>query len=676
MRRSARPSFLVTFGLLSLALVGLIGVVLGQVMSDRLRHFALSQAEQSARVATNVSVAPLFTPADLSRDFVPLDPPRVAEIDRALGSAVSANGIVRMKVWNRQHWVVYSDNQNLRGKWFPSSAQLTGALQGATSREITDLTQPEEQEERNFGRLMAVYVPLHAAPGADRFTDDATQPVLGAFEIYVPYAPIAASIRGDEHRLYLALALALTALYLGQFRLVAGASRRLRRQSELNAHQATHDPLTGLPNRVLFRDRLDRAIAAAARRGELVGVILLDLDRFKEINDTLGHHRGDEVLVQIGERLAHRLRAADSVARLGGDEFVLIVPDITDSDAALALGAELDALLQQPFAVGGFDLDVRASIGIALYPEHGADPDVLLQRADVAMYVAKAAHSGCELYRPEHDQYSAERLELAADVRRGLDAGEFVAYYQPKLDLRTGEVIGAESLVRWQHPERGLLTPAAFIDVVENTELIGPLTMAMMDIVLVDRAMFVASGLGLSLALNVSARTVNRRDLAEIIDSQLTLHGVPASRFEIELTESAVLDNPVRARQVLAEVAALGVKIAIDDFGTGYASLAYLTDLPVHSLKIDQRFVKQLLDGRQDAAIVTFSIDLGRSLGLTVVAEGVEDAATLQRLADLGCSVAQGYHLAKPMSAASLVDWIARFDAAEFGLALDAEVGA
>jgi diguanylate cyclase (GGDEF)-like protein len=523
---------------------------------------------------------------------------------------------------------------------------------------------------------MAVYVPLHAAPGAERFTDDATQPVLGAFEIYVPYAPIAASIRGDEHRLYLALALALTALSLGQFRLVAGASRRLRRQSELNAHQATHDPLTGLPNRVLFRDRLDRAIAAAARRGELVGVILLDLDRFKEINDTLGHHRGDEVLVQISERLARRLRAADSVARLGGDEFVLIVPDITDSDAALALGAELDALLQQPFAVGGFDLDVRASIGIALYPEHGVDPDVLLQRADVAMYVAKAAHSGCELYRPEHDQYSAERLELAADVRRGLDAGEFVAYYQPKLDLRTGEVIGAESLVRWQHPERGLLTPAAFIDVVENTELIGPLTMAMMDIVLVDRAMFVASGLDLSLALNVSARTVNRRDLAEIIDSQLRLHGVPASRFEIELTESAVLDNPVRARQVLAEVAALGVKIAIDDFGTGYASLAYLTDLPVHSLKIDQRFVKQLLGGRQDAAIVTFSIDLGRSLGLTVVAEGVEDAATLQRLADLGCSVAQGYHLAKPMNAASLVDWIARFDAAEFGLVVDAEVGA
>jgi EAL domain-containing protein (putative c-di-GMP-specific phosphodiesterase class I) len=230
--------------------------------------------------------------------------------------------------------------------------------------------------------------------------------------------------------------------------------------------------------------------------------------------------------------------------------------------------------------------------------------------------------------------------------------------------------------VRWQHPERGLLTPAAFIDVVENTELIGPLTMAMMDIVLVDRAMFVASGLDLSLALNVSARTVNRRDLAEIIDSQLRLHGVPASRFEIELTESAVLDNPVRARQVLAEVAALGVKIAIDDFGTGYASLAYLTDLPVHSLKIDQRFVKQLLGGRQDAAIVTFSIDLGRSLGLTVVAEGVEDAATLQRLADLGCSVAQGYHLAKPMNAASLVDWIARFDAAEFGLVVDAEVGA
>ncbi len=665
-------SLLARFAVLSLLVVVLMGWVVGTVLGDDVRARTRADAVRGAALVVNVGIKPLLTPDDLARNFAPIDQSRLATLNQALGSTTdqgaSRDGIARIKVWNRQHWVVYSDNPRLVGKWFPGDDGLAAALAGSTNSEISNLNAPEELEERDFGRLLSVYVPLRAT--GDHFTTDPDAPVVGAFEIYLPYRPIAAAIAADTQRLQVTLALGLLVLWVVLFRLVYGASRRLTRQAAENRHQARHDPLTDLPNRLLFRDRVDAAIG----RGDPVAVFLVDLDRFKEINDTLGHPRGDEILVLVGARLRTRAPAFDTVARLGGDEFAILVTGLDDPDAVLAVGAEIGARLEAPFAVGGLDLDVRASVGVACAPEDGGDADLLLQRADIAMYAAKGAHSGCERYRPELDQHHADQFELAADVRRGLEADEFVAHYQPKVDLRTGRVVGVEGLVRWQHPEQGLLAPGRFMPIVENTELIGPLTFRVLDRALADRAEWAARGVDLVVAVNLSARSLTDLTLPRRVADTLAVHGTPADRLELELTESAVLDNPARARAVLDELVGMGVSIAIDDFGTGYASLAYLAELPVRALKIDQSFVFGLRGGGQDAAVVRGSIDLGRSLGLEVVAEGVEDAETLRALAALGCGVAQGYHLSRPIAATPLYAWVRSFDPVAAGLSVPAPV--
>jgi diguanylate cyclase (GGDEF)-like protein len=440
---------------------------------------------------------------------------------------------------------------------------------------------------------------------------------------------------------------------------IAGARRRLERQAALTRHQALHDALTGLPNRVMLRDRGERAITTARRHGGNVGLLLIDLDRFKDINDTLGHHQGDALLRAVATRLASVLRASDSVARLGGDEFAVLLPDLRVSDRAAATVAQklLDAL-RQPFMVDELALEVDASIGIAVSTDHQADVDTLLQRADVAMYVAKQTHAGAVEYASELDVNSTRRLALLADLRRAIEQRTLAVHYQPKVDLASGEVQGVEALVRWDHPQFGPIPPTEFIPLAEGTALIHSLTTLVLETALRQQRDWKAGGHDLSVAVNLSARSLLDVDFPERVSALLTTHGVNPARLVLEITESTLMTDPARAQRVLRALDALGVRISIDDFGTGYSSLARLKELPVHELKIDRAFVTSMQTIHSDAVIVRSTIDLARNLGLAVVAEGVEDRSVLNELSDLGCDAAQGYYLSRPVPAAEFLTWL------------------
>ena len=430
-----------------------------------------------------------------------------------------------------------------------------------------------------------------------------------------------------------------------------------RKQIDSLRHQATHDALTELPNRVLLQDRLTQALADAARDATPIALLLLDLDRFKEINDTLGHHVGDQLLQRIGPRVLELLCGADTMARLGGDEFAVLLPGAEEA-AATALATEILAALAVPFMLEGQSLDVGASIGIALAPAHGDDAATLLRHADVAMYVAKRGHQGHAVYDPAQDGNNPLRLGLMGELRAAIAQGELLLHYQPKLDHTSGRVSGVEALLRWPHPVHGLIAPDQFIPLAEQTGLIAPLTWWVLETALAQCQTWARAGLLLGVAVNLSARTLHDLALPARITALLATYGVPAGLLTLEVTESALMADPTRALNVLTQLAEQGVCLAIDDFGTGYSSLAYLKRLPVHQLKIDRSFIQHLVEGGADAAIVVSTIGLGHHLGLRVVAEGVETAEAWQLLAASGCDVSQGYHLSRPVTATELERWL------------------
>ncbi len=430
-----------------------------------------------------------------------------------------------------------------------------------------------------------------------------------------------------------------------------------RKQIDSLRHQATHDALTELPNRVLLQDRLTQALADAARDATPIALLLLDLDRFKEINDTLGHHVGDQLLQRIGPRVLELLCGADTMARLGGDEFAVLLPGAEEA-AATALATEILAALAVPFMLEGQSLDVGASIGIALAPAHGDDAATLLRHADVAMYVAKRGHQGHAVYDPAQDGNNPLRLGLMGELRAAIAQGELLLHYQPKLDHTSGRVSGVEALLRWPHPVHGLIAPDQFIPLAEQTGLIAPLTWWVLETALAQCQTWARAGLLLGVAVNLSARTLHDLALPARIAALLATYGVPAGLLTLEVTESALMADPTRALNVLTQLAEQGVCLAIDDFGTGYSSLAYLKRLPVHQLKIDRSFIQHLVEGGADAAIVASTIGLGHHLGLRVVAEGVETAEAWQLLAASGCDVSQGYHLSRPVTATELERWL------------------
>jgi diguanylate cyclase (GGDEF)-like protein/PAS domain S-box-containing protein len=437
-----------------------------------------------------------------------------------------------------------------------------------------------------------------------------------------------------------------------------------RRVEDTVRHQALHDSLTGLPNRALFSDRVEHAIAVARREGTLVALLLLDLNGFKSINDTLGHPIGDEVLTAIARRLDGSVREADTVARLGGDEFAVLAHDLRSVEDAQELAAKLGRRLDEPLVVRDMRLNIGASIGIALFPNHADDGTTLLQRADVAMYEAKHLNQGDSVYSAGNDPNTVEHLALAAQLRTGIEGGELVVHYQPIVRLSDGHPVGIEALVRWQHPELGLLAPDRFIPLAEHSGLIRLLTATVMQTAIPQLARWLAQGFDLRLALNISARTLHDSQLGELLTAELAAAGVPAERVVLEITETAITTNPAGALAVLENLAASGVRIALDDFGTGFCSLAYLRQLPIHELKIDKSFVTALRPSTRDAVLVHSIVELGNNLGLTVCAEGVEDARVRDQLRDAGAGLGQGYLFSPALPAAELERWLHEAQAA------------
>ena len=384
----------------------------------------------------------------------------------------------------------------------------------------------------------------------------------------------------------------------------------------------------------------------------------MDLDRFKEVNDSLGHPAGDQLLCRVGERMRDAVRGSDTVARLGGDEFGLLLPDLGTRADALPVIERIRAALERPIDVQSLPLAVEASIGIAVFPDHGADAQVLIQRADVAMYDSKRDGASFQFYDEGSHEYDLNRLTLVAELRRAIAGHELLLHYQPKAALESGEVRSVEALLRWNHPERGMVFPDSFIPIAQETGLIGPLTLYVIEAALRQGREWRDAGLDLSISVNLSTRNLLDRELPTQVAALLSRWGMEPRCLELEVTESSMLANPTRAKAVLQALSELGIRLSIDDFGTGYSSLAYLRQLPVDEIKIDRSFVMGMGDEADDAVIVRSTVDLGRNLGLDVVAEGVETLELWNRLRDLGCQTAQGYFLSRPVGPQELATWL------------------
>jgi len=454
----------------------------------------------------------------------------------------------------------------------------------------------------------------------------------------------------------LMLGLGIVALAVGL--LIAWiVSRHVTRQAQQLAQQAMYDPLTGLANRTLLHRQLEHEIELAKRDGTSFAVMLLDLDRFKEVNDTLGHSVGDELLREAGNRLQQAVRAVDTVGRLGGDEYVVLLHDLAPEDVT-AIAKKMLAALERPFHWKNQGIDLSASMGIAFYPSQCADAGSLLRCADIAMYVAKNAGRGFVVYAPEHDHSNRHDLSLKSELREAIQSGQLTLYYQPQIEHRSQRVVGLEALVRWNHPQRGFLGPDSFIPLAEDAGLIGPLTHWVLRTALTEQLLLRRSGYDLDMAVNLSARNLQDTALAASIQALLLETGAEAKHLTLEITESAVMDNAGDALTILTELDRMGVTLAIDDFGTGYSSLAYLKRLPVDKLKIDKSFVMDMETNDNDAVIVRSTIDLAHNLGLRVIAEGVESQDIWDTLDVLGCDCSQGFLMARPMPAEVLAGWL------------------
>jgi diguanylate cyclase (GGDEF)-like protein len=434
--------------------------------------------------------------------------------------------------------------------------------------------------------------------------------------------------------------------------------RTTRRQAKLLQHQALYDALTDLPNRTLFDDRLQQTILFARREQAAFALINMDLNRFKDINDSLGHEAGDRVLQEVAVRVRGVLRDSDTVARMGGDEFNILLPTTADGEGAKAVVKKILAALDEPLDWGGRQIEIGGSLGIALFPEHAMDSTGLTRAADAAMYAAKQAQDGFRLYSAEIERNADDRLALQADLRRAITNHELVLHFQPKIDCATNAIGGAEALVRWQHPQHGLLYPDRFIALAEETGLIKPLTLEVLDLAIRQCKAWQQQGLILSVAVNASAYNIQDPGFPAQVLQVLERYSLPSRLLELEMTETAVLTEPERAITCIRELGQHGIQVSIDDFGTGYSSISSLKELLVAKIKIDRSFVRDMTSSHRDAVIVRSTIELGHNLGLKVVAEGVENEGAWEELKNLGCDSAQGFHMARPLDAEKFLDWL------------------
>lgn len=433
--------------------------------------------------------------------------------------------------------------------------------------------------------------------------------------------------------------------------------RENRQGREMIRYISECDPLTALPNRTFLLEMLQQAIIIGQQKKGTVAFLLLDLDRFKEINDTLGHHRGDLILQQVGTRLKEVLWESDTVARMGGDEFAVLLP-LSEKAHATLVARKIQKCLEGPFVVEDFPVGVEASIGIAVCPEHGTDTVTLFRHADVAMYNAKSSGSGYAIYDRDHDQYTPRQLALIGGLRQAIECSEFIMHYQPKISLKTRRIIEAEALIRWQHPEYGFIPPGQFIPPAERTGLIKPLTHWVLQQVCGHYAAWDRVGYAIPISANLSVRNLQDPQLPYQIEKLIQDSNLEGNWLGLEITESMIMSDSARAMEVLLKLNRMGIRLSIDDFGTGYSSLGYLKRLPVQEIKIDKMFIQDMIQDEESAVIVHSTIELGHNLGLTVVAEGVENKETLDQLTDLCCDTAQGFFISRPMPAEKLLQWM------------------
>ncbi len=435
-------------------------------------------------------------------------------------------------------------------------------------------------------------------------------------------------------------------------------------------HQSLHDSLTGLPNRKMVLSRLGDSIEDARRNGTSVGFCLLDLDRFKEVNDTLGHHVGDRLLAVVAQRIKGALRPRDVVARLGGDEFAVLLDPVRDCDAAVEVAQRVREALTRPFHLEGMLFELEASVGVAVFPEHGQDVEPIVRRADVAMYLAKEERTGVEVYAADRDKNSAGRLALLGGLRNGLENEELKVHFQPKVSVGSGAVVGVEALVRWHHPLRGLVMPDDFIPMAEHSGLMGPLTAYVIDRSLEQVARWRQAGLHVPVAVNVSMRDLHSGDLLKVVSDALEKHDVPASMLILELTERVLTRDSDEVAGTLGALRELGVTSSLDDFGTGYSSMVLLKRMPITELKIDRSFVSRLTLDSEDVTIVRSIIDLAHGLGMSAVAEGVETQQVWDLLDELGCDAIQGWYVSRPLDGESATTWLLRHPSQQRALRL------
>jgi diguanylate cyclase (GGDEF)-like protein len=629
------------YAIASLVPVLALGVVLADSYHQDANSRGLAEGRAEAALLARTAVQPLVSSAHLHKG---LSPAEINSLDRVSSELIQSGQVVRLRIRALDGAIEYaSDGDTHSGA---ADDEALDAAHGEVVSEITHLNADSNPDGTQGIKAAEIYRPLVGGSPLHR---------IGVLELYLPYAPIARDVTAGLDGLYRDLGVGLAMLYMLLAVISYSATRRLRAQVERNGFLAEHDLLTGLPNRTLFHRRVIDAIAAADRDG--VAVAVIDLDRFKEVNDTLGHANGDVLLREIGRRLAAAAGAGNTVARLGGDEFGVILTGVS-TEAAHDTLVGLRHVVQQDVEVSSLPLAVDASVGFALAPQDGITVDALLQHADVAMYDAKTTHAGVKRYDPCLDHYDSTKLALVAELKRAIAGDELVLHYQPKAAVATGDVVAVEALVRWNHPERGLLFPDAFLPIAEQTGIIDSLTRWVLRSALEQIQEWGPSAGGLSVAINISARNLSRDDFASTMLSLVRSSGVTPSRLLFEITETALVADPERAGQNLRRLTAAGIRISLDDFGQGQTSLGYLSTLPLHEVKIDKSFVLDMLDDRTHAAIVRSVIELAHNLGFEVVAEGVETEPILSELESLGCDIAQGYLLARPMPPRQLPGWL------------------
>jgi len=693
MYRRRRMTLTTTFAVVSLLAMTILGIALVTTVGQLMRKQALDEAERTARAYVEAGVRDRISATEWTSEQ--LSP---ATLHGLAANLVGDRNLIEVRIFARSGMALFDSkgavlDANGTLMAFPDTSRLDKA-QGAdtASSEIITQVAPASpaslpsSDPSTTSSTGSIAVPTAAAPpsaaspapsASTGATETGIEPSIVSdaqtvLDVYVPVHPrgrsgvpvgvaeIVLDYGSSEQattealrRVGLLIAAGLLLVWLLLYRTVRRASRGLRASASENARLALLDPLTGLPNRRLLAQRLEVAASQAEVNRAMVGLLIIDIDRFKEINDSLGHDRGDQLLQQVASRLSGIVRGTDTVARLGGDEFAVLLTTVRSVDDGVMFGQRILEQFADPYHVDGLVLHVETSVGLAVMPDHAGDIQTLMKHADIAMYVAKAGRIGLSVYDPDGDSSSTAKLILLGDLRQALDADDQLSiHYQPKLDLNSGAIVGLEALLRWNHPTRGSIPPDNFIPLAERTGLVHHLTKRVLELVLSQIREWRRSGWEIQVAVNLSALNLSEPDLDVKIAAMLKEYDVPARLLEFEITESAIVQDPERAAITLRRIAAMGSTIALDDFGIGNTSISQLRDLPIDTLKIDRSFIVDMDNGND--VLVRVVTDLAHEFRMIAVAEGVEQPDTAERLRQIGCDIAQGWLYARAVPADEL----------------------